>query len=141
METKLEKRIKQVVVVIVVAFIFVMCHSCCTTKYVEVPKVHTEYIVRTDSTLIRDTVLQKDSIRIYTQGDTVYTYKYKDKYIVKYLNKYVTDTLLIRDTIPQIIYKTKEVKIYPSLMEKLKAGLLFLLVCVGFGWAIKKLFS
>ena len=73
--------------------------SCRTTKTievpVEVPVIKTEYINKTDSILIHDSVFHT----IYSKSDTIYSelVKYRYKYLVK------RDTILSVDT----IYKTK----------------------------------
>lgn len=81
--------------VLAIFILLLMCISCTTTKYVDVPvpveTVKVEYINQayTDSIYIRD------SIDRYIAGDTVYQYKYK--YIYKYLNR--TDTIVRTDSI------------------------------------------
>lgn len=73
--------------------------SCRTTKTievpVEVPKIETRYINKTDSIILKDSIHHT----IYSKSDTVYSelVKYRYKYLVK------RDTLVKSDT----IYKTK----------------------------------
>lgn len=73
--------------------------SCRTSKTievpVEVPVIKTEYINKTDSILIHDSIHHY----VYSKSDTVFSeiVKYRYKYLVK------RDTILRQDT----IYKTK----------------------------------
>lgn len=73
--------------------------SCKTTKTieipVEVPKIEKEYVNKTDSILIHDSIHHY----VYSKSDTIYSelVKYRYKYLVK------RDTILRQDT----IYKTK----------------------------------
>lgn len=73
--------------------------SCKTTKAieipVEVPKIEKEYVNKTDSILIHDSIHHY----VYSKSDTVFSeiVKYRYKYLVK------RDTILRQDT----LYKTK----------------------------------
>lgn len=73
--------------------------SCKTTKTieipVEVPKIEKEYVNKTDSILIHDSIHHY----VYSKSDTVFSeiVKYRYKYLVK------RDTILRQDT----LYKTK----------------------------------
>ena len=40
----------------------------CKTKYVSVPEIHTEYITRVDTTVITDSVYQRDPVHEARQG-------------------------------------------------------------------------
>jgi hypothetical protein len=94
---------------LLIVIALLLCVSCTTTKYVEVPieTVRTEYInkleYKTDSIFIRD------SIDRYVKGDTVFIEKYKTTY--KYKDRVLTDTIVKNDSIqvPVYIEKTKEV--------------------------------
>ena len=54
----------------------------CKTKYVSVPEIHTEYITMVDTTVIMDSVYQRDSVYVERKGDTLYVNKtlYRDRY-------------------------------------------------------------
>lgn len=103
----------------IIVVLLLICMSCRTTKYVDVPvpveTVRTEYV----NLLYKDSVFVRDSVDRYIQGDTVYQYKYK--YIYKYLNR--TDTIIKTDSIevPVEIKTTKivevnKIKWYQSLL-------------------------
>ena len=71
----------------------------CKTKYVSVPEIHTEYITRVDTTVIMDSVYQRDSVYVERKGDTLYVNKtlYRDRYHNIY--KVKTDTIVKRDSV------------------------------------------
>lgn len=83
-------------------FILIFGFTACKTRYIEIPKVHTEYV--TKSYTQHDTVHITDSIWIRERGDTVFVdrVRYKDKTSI--VNK--TDTVLKTDSIP--IYVSTE---------------------------------
>lgn len=91
----------------IIAILILLLCSCTTTKYVEVPvkTVQTEYIhnTRTDSVVIRD------SIDRWLNGDTLYIYKER----TKYLTRERVDTICRTDTITNVvtIESVKEVKV------------------------------
>ena len=71
----------------------------CKTKYVSVPDIHTEYITRVDTTVIMDSVYQRDSVYVERKGDTLYVNKtlYRDRYHNIY--KVKKDTVVKRDSV------------------------------------------
>ena len=71
----------------------------CKTKYVSVPEIHTEYITRVDTTVIMDSVYQRDSVYVERKGDTLYVNKtlYMDRYHNIY--KVKTDTIIKTDSV------------------------------------------
>ena len=71
----------------------------CKTKYVSVPEIHTEYITRVDTTVIMDSVYQRDSVYVERKGDTLYVNKtlYRDRYHNIY--KVKKDTVAKRDSV------------------------------------------
>ena len=75
------------------------CASCTRTKYItrEVPVevVKTEY----QNVFVHDSIHETDSIFVEIKGDTVT----KEVFKTKFVYKYITDTLIQNDTIPQII--------------------------------------
>lgn len=99
------------IVVLVIAIMatvaFGLLTSCRSVRTVEVPRVHTEYVVRTDTAHVyhRDSILVHDSIFVsqVVRGDTVYltkeVYKYGTQWRDRYIYKTATDTLLRTDTV------------------------------------------
>jgi len=85
---------------VLVCILISMCTSCKHTEYITVPEVHTEYISKTDSFLVRDSIYLRDSIFSYVQGDTIFLNKYQTKYVEKIRWEVRTDTLVKRDSIP-----------------------------------------
>lgn len=81
--------------------IFLSLVSCRQAK--EITKYDTVYVSKTEykERLKTDSVFVHDSVFVTKRGDTVYLYKYKDKYIVKI--RY--DTINATDT----LYQYKEV--------------------------------
>ena len=71
----------------------------CKTKYVSVPEIHTEYITMVDTTVIMDSVYQRDSVYVERKGDTLYVNKtlYMDRYHNIY--KVKKDTVVKRDSV------------------------------------------
>ena len=71
----------------------------CKTKYVSVPEIHTEYITMVDTTVIMDSVYQRDSVYVERKGDTLYVNKtlYRDRYHNIY--KVKKDTIVKRDSV------------------------------------------
>ena len=71
----------------------------CKTKYVSVPEIHTEYITRVDTTVIMDSVYQRDSVYVERKGYTLYVNKtlYRDRYHNIY--KVKKDTIVKRDSV------------------------------------------
>lgn len=87
---------KRIFYIFIASLLFI---GCTTVKEVirEVPVevVHDVY----HNIYIHDTTHVTDSTIIYQKGDTVF----KEKYINKYIERIVHDTLKTHDTIPQII--------------------------------------
>ena len=76
-----------------------MLTGCKSTKYVSVPEYHTEYIVRSDTIAKVDSVVIKDSVFVYHNGDTMVINKvvYRDR--VRNVYKTRTDTIIRRDSV------------------------------------------
>lgn len=92
---------------IILAIICLILASCRTRREVveipiEVPQIKTEYINKTDSILIHDSIHHY----VYSKSDTVFSeiVKYRYKYLVK------RDTILRQDTIYKTQYLTKNVE-------------------------------
>ena len=92
--------------IILAIICLILMASCKTTKTieipVEVPVIKTEYINKTDSILIHDSIHHY----VYSKSDTVFSeiVKYRYKYLVK------RDTILRQDTIYKTQYLTKNVE-------------------------------
>lgn len=75
------------------------CLMSCKTKYVSVPEYHTEYLNKEVHDTLIEKLFQKDSVVLYTKGDTVY----RDKFQVLYKDRYNTiekaDTLIRVDSV------------------------------------------
>ena len=89
---------------IVVCAIISLC-SCTTTRYVSVPEYH--YRDSTKLVHVRDSVFHRDSVFMYTKGDTVY----HEHYSTIYREHYYSDTInnVYRDSIFKP-YKVTDVK-------------------------------
>lgn len=79
--------------------------SCTTTKYVEVPVVHTDTLIQTK--VLKDSVYLKDSTHVSEKGDTVRI----DHWHTEYVKKEVHDTLYQArvDSVPYPVEVVKEV--------------------------------
>ncbi|SHE29292.1 hypothetical protein [Dysgonomonas macrotermitis] len=73
-----------------VAFLLILFIGC-STKYIPVESVKTEYRDK----FIRDSIFQKQLVKIYQKGDTIY----RDSIVYEYRNKFVKDTVNLSDTI------------------------------------------
>lgn len=82
-----------------IVFMSLLLMSCKTKEFIEVPveTVKTEYVY----TGRVDSILVKDSVDRYINGDTVILYKNHIQY--RYINR--TDTVVRTDTIPRIVEK------------------------------------
>lgn len=74
--------------------LIMVCLVSCRTKYVSVPEYHTEYKVRTDSFIKRDSVWMHDSVSVWMKGDTVFKEKLKKVYNDHYIYTNKTDTVM-----------------------------------------------
>lgn len=73
--------------------------GCRSVRYVSVPEYHTEYKVRTDSFIKRDSVWVHDSVSVWMKGDTVFKEKLKKVYNDHYIYTNKTDTMLKTDSV------------------------------------------
>lgn len=73
--------------------------GCRSVKYVSVPEYHTEYKVRTDSFIKRDSVWVHDSVSVWMKGDTVFKEKLEKVYNEHYIYTNKTDTVLKTDSV------------------------------------------
>lgn len=90
---------KGFVIIIIGLLATLLVAGCTQTRYVTVPEYHTEYVVRTDSVLLHDSVHVKDSVILYRQGDTVYRETYRDRLMWRDRWRVHTDTVSVRDSI------------------------------------------
>ena len=88
-------------------FVVVLASACTTTRYVEVPVVHTDTL--RENRIERDSVWLHDSIHVKEKGDTVWF----EKWHVNYKEKIVHDTIYQSRTDsvakPYPVYVEKEV--------------------------------
>lgn len=73
--------------------------GCRSVKYVSVPEYHTEYKVRTDSFIKRDSVWVHDSVSVWMKGDTVFKDKVRTKHEDHYIYTNKTDTVMKTDSV------------------------------------------
>lgn len=85
---KIQLRILLVGIVILIAL---MLFASCKPKNIPIESVKTEYRDK----YIRDSIFQKELVRIYQKGDTVF----RDRFISVYKDRFKTDSINIRDTI------------------------------------------
>ena len=86
--------------------IILLATSCKMREvFVPVPEIRTEYKTKVQ----KDSIYLKDSVFIHQKGDTIYSEKFRTKYVLKH----VSDTLLKNDTITKLITNTeiKEINI------------------------------
>ena len=93
-------------------FIIIFAVTACKTKYIEVPRIHTEYIVR--DSIRHDSISKIDSVYIRQIGDTIYIDKVH--YLYRFLNLYKVDTIQRADTLT--IVKTVEVEKKLSMLDR-----------------------
>lgn len=128
------------VVSMVICGVIGMLTSCRSVKYVPVPEYHTEYKVKTDSFVKRDSVWVKDSVRLWMQGDTVYKEHWHTKYKDRYVYRNMADTVMQTDSVRVPYPVEREL----SRWEEIKMNLFvpIALLCVVFFvtllWLIKR---
>lgn len=71
----------------------------CSPKVVTVPEVHTEYIVRSDTFIKRDSIVSNDSAIIRVQGDTVTVERWHTKMVDRWRDRVVRDTVIRCDSV------------------------------------------
>lgn len=106
--------------------------SCTTTKIVEVPKVHTEYIYKSDTLIKTDSIHVKDSVFVQMKGDTLLIEKWKTAYRDRIRYEVKVDSVMVTDTLTKVVkvnylthWQKTKLRCFPWLMW-------FFLVCVGF---------
>lgn len=107
----------------------------CKTKYVSVPEIHTEYITMVDTTVIMDSVYQRDSVYVERKGDTLYVNKtlYMDRYHNIY--KVKKDTVVKRDSVNVAYPVEKEMsrseRLFVAMVKFFAALVIALLFVIG----------
>lgn len=74
--------------------------ACRSPRYVPVPVTRTE--VR--HTVSRDSVFLRDSVSVFQRGDTVF----RDRWHIRWRDRWLTDTLAVRDTVPVVVPVERE---------------------------------
>lgn len=112
---------------LIILYMLLLC-GCGVTKTIEVPveNTHTEYITRSDSLIVRDSIF----IDRYRENDTVYLTK--DKY--HYIYKVKSDTIFRTDTLSQVVEVEVDRPYVPEYFKKINVMfwiLISLIVIVG----------
>jgi len=97
--------------------------SCKTIQYVPVPEIQKEYITKTDTTIIQDSIYIKE----WAKADTVYL----DRFKYKYIYNIKTDTIFRTDTTTVIKEVEVPVKYVPSYYKKINACFWILVIIIG----------
>lgn len=115
----------------------------CKTKYVAVPEVHYR-----DSVYVkyaRDSVFLRDSVwsTMYVRGDTVYSEKYKTRYVYKNVLRIDTVLRTVRDSVPTYALQVRErtvyaMRWYESLFMYFGIACAAVLVSVAVVWLIRR---
>ena len=111
-----------------VLFLTMLFFSCASTKKTVAAKESTKEASNSYKTkYIRDTVLIRDSSVTSVRNDTIFA----ERWHVKYLSRAVHDTVRATDTVMVTKIETKEVKIKPTLKEKLEEYMLIFIIFVS----------
>lgn len=81
----------------------VILSGCSTTRYVEVPRVHTEYVRTVDTLLHRDSIYTHDSVFVSVKGDTVSVERWHTRWRDRIIRSVHTDTVMRTDTVTKVI--------------------------------------
>lgn len=118
---------------IVAGLIISLLFGCASTKYVEVPKVHTEYVYKSDTLIKKDSVHIKDSVFVKMKGDTLLIEKWKTAYRDRWRVEVKVDSVAVTDTLTNIVevnrltyWQQTKIRCFPWLMGAflLSAGVL-----------------
>ena len=120
-------KISSIKVVLVLLLTMLFCSCASTKKTVALKEDTKEASSLHEIKYIRDTVLIRDSSIISVRNDTIFA----EKWHVRYLSRAVHDTVRATDTVMAIKIETKEVKIKPTLKEKLEEYILILIIFVS----------
>ena len=111
-----------------VLFLTMLFFSCASTKKTVATKESTKEASNSYKTkYIRDTVLIRDSSVTSVRNDTIFA----ERWHVKYLSRAVHDTVRATDTVMVTKIETKEVKIKPTLKEKIGEYMLIFIIFVS----------
>ena len=111
-----------------VLFLTMLFFSCASTKKTVAAKESTKEASNSYKTkYIRDTVLIRDSSVTSVRNDTIFA----ERWHVKYLSRAVHDTVRATDTVMVTKIETKEVKIKPTLKEKIGEYMLIFIIFVS----------
>jgi hypothetical protein len=88
-----------IAIVLLLIFLSSLFSSCRSIQYVPVEKVKTEYIVKTDSFIQRDSVYCIDSVWVEKRGDTITLQKTKIIYKDKWREVVKTDSFIKVDSV------------------------------------------
>ena len=117
-----------------IVFIMVLLCCCTSTRIVEVPVVHTEYI-RHDS-IVHDSIHQLDSVYVERKGDTIY--KEKTRYLYRYRNIYKVDTIQSVDTLTVVREVEKKLSTRQHALMYLGEIFLIFLFIMFLIWCVKR---
>ena len=114
--------------VVLIIIISLLLSSCQSIKYVPVETIRTEYITKTDTFIQRDSVHVKDSILIFTKGDSVFTDRWHVIYKDRLKEVLRTDTVFRTDSV-QVPYPVEK---QLSKWQKLKmdVGGILIVLCI-----------
>lgn len=102
-----------VLCVIVCAVVALMLCGCKSIEYVPVEKVVKEYVTKHDTVMQKDSVWLHDSVFIHAKGDTVWYEKWHTKYVDRWKERIVTDTVIKVDSIPVPYPVEKKAEVLP----------------------------
>lgn len=77
----------------------IIMFGCKSTEYIPVETIRTEYKTKTDTFIQKDSVLIKDSVFIHSKGNTLLYEKWHTKYVDRWRDRIITDTLIKTDSI------------------------------------------
>ena len=140
----IKERLQALSMVVLLAVAAVL-GSCTTTKYVEVPKVHTDTLYV--SKMQKDSIYLHDSIFVnqWQSGDTIY--QTRDRWRTEWRDRLVTDTVihLVTDTVPKPYPVIQEKKVEKALTWwqrfRMMLGDIAIIICgfCGVGLIVKEL--
>ena len=79
-----------IIIILFTIFSFVSCR----TQYVTVPEYHNIEVTKHDTLVVRDSIMEKDSIYIHQKNDTIL----KETFTIKYRDRW-RDKIVYRDSI------------------------------------------
>lgn len=126
------------IILMFVLMVLGMLSGCTTTKYVSVPEYHTQYVVKSDTTVRYDSVRIHDSVYVYRNGDTVIVNKiaYRDRWQNVYRVK--TDTIVKTDSIPYKVEKelSSKERLYMKVGGWVCGSLMWVILLAVIGWLV-----